>query len=203
MAKRDFPNDNFVWYNDDRRLAILSQDTESTSNEKTTEKYDTWQGSGNLSGTITATSTSAGSSVAITSASHGLAVGDRVTVSGTTSYNSTYTITAVTTNTFTVGATNSESSETGSWVSLFIDNGLRITYKSKYETVDAITDDLDADIGLDTSLHPALVAYVKARLHEDAGDVQKSQYYLAMYQKLMMRQRSRKSGVRVLSIPGL
>ena len=44
MAKRTYPNDYFAWYNDDRRVAILAIDTSSTTtNERTTEKYDTYQ----------------------------------------------------------------------------------------------------------------------------------------------------------------
>jgi len=42
--KRTYPNDYFAWYNDDDRLAILTQDTTATSGERTTEKYDTFQG---------------------------------------------------------------------------------------------------------------------------------------------------------------
>ena len=54
MAERNYPNDYFAWFNDDQRLAILCLDTTSTSSgERTTEKYDTFQGAGNLSGTIT------------------------------------------------------------------------------------------------------------------------------------------------------
>ena len=52
MAKRDYPNDYFSWYNDEDRLAILELDTTSTSGEKTKEKYDSFQSDGNLSGTI-------------------------------------------------------------------------------------------------------------------------------------------------------
>ena len=202
MAARTYPNDYFAWFNDDQRLAILSLDTTSTdSSERTTEKYDTFQGTGNLSGTITATSTSAGSTVNVTSASHGLATDDRVTVSGTTSYDGDYAITLVNTNTFTISATNSESTETGSWVSLFIDDGLRMTYKSKYETVTASTEDLDTDIGLDTSLHPQLVCYMKSRLYEDQGNMEQANYFRQMYEQQMMKQKSRKSGVRALSVP--
>ena len=200
--KRTYPNDYFAWYNDDQRVAILSLDTTSTdSRERTTEKYDTFQGTGNLSGTITATSTSAGSTVNVTSASHGLATDDRVTVSGTTSYDGDYAITLVNTNTFTISATNSESTETGSWGSLFIDDGLRMTYKSKYETVTASTEDLDTDIGLDTSLHPQLVCYMKSRLYEDQGNMEQANYFRQMYESNMMKQKSRKSGVRALSVP--
>ena len=206
MASRTYPNDYFAWFNDDQRLAILCLDTTSTdSSERTTEKYDTFQGSGNLSGTITATSTSAGSTVTVTSASHGLevtnGVGDRVAISGTTSYDGNYEITSSDTNTFVISATNSESTETGTWTSLFIDNGLRMTFKSKYETVTAVTEDLDTDIGLDTSLQPQLVCYVKSRLYEDQGNMEQANYFRQMYEQQMMKQKSRKSGVRSLSVP--
>jgi len=44
MANRTYPNDYFAWYNDDRRLAILELDTSSTSSgQRVTEKYDTFQ----------------------------------------------------------------------------------------------------------------------------------------------------------------
>ena len=204
MASRTYPNDYFAWFNDDQRLAILCLDTTSTtSSERTTERYDTFQDGGNLSGTITATSTSAGASVNVTSASHGLTTDDRITISSTTSYDGTYSITLVDANTFTISATNSTSTETGSWVSLFVDNGLRITYKSKFETVTAVTEDLDDDIGLDTGLQPQLVCYMKSRLYEDQGNMEQANYFRQMYETQMMKQRSRKSGVRGLSVPNL
>ena len=202
MAKRTYPNDNFALFNDDLRLAILALDTTSSSSiERTTEKFDTFQEDGNLSGTITATTTS--STVQITSASHGLTTGDRVEISGTTTYNGNKTITKVSDNVFSITDSNSGSSETGTWSSLFIDNGLRITYKAKYGTVNAVTQDLDSDIGLDTSLHSSLVNYIKARLYEDQGNPQQAQYHNSIYDNSMMKQRSRKSGVRVLSVPNL
>ena len=204
MASRTYPNDYFAWFNDDQRIAILCLDTTSTtSSERTTEKYDTFQDGGNLSGTITATSTSAGESVNVTSTAHGLTTDDRITISSTTSYDGTYSITLVDVDTFTISATNSESTETGSWVSLFIDDGLRMTYKSKFETVTAVTEDLDDDIGLDTGLHPQLVCYMKSRLYEDQGNFEQANYFRQMYETQMMKQRSRKSGVRGLSVPNL
>ena len=42
--KRTYPNDYFAWYNDDKRVAILAQDTTTTSGERTTERYDSYQG---------------------------------------------------------------------------------------------------------------------------------------------------------------
>jgi len=60
--------------------------------------------------------------------------------------------------------------------------GLRITYSSKFETADAQTDNLKSDIGLDSGLHPALVCYIKSRIFEDMGDLEKAQYFRNMYE---------------------
>jgi hypothetical protein len=43
MANRTYPNENFAWYNDDNRIAIVARDDTSTSGERTKEKYDTYQ----------------------------------------------------------------------------------------------------------------------------------------------------------------
>ena len=212
MAERNYPNDYFAWFNDDQRLAILSLDTTSTdSSERTTEKYDTFQGSGNLSGTITGVTRSITTATYTASAAHGLAVNDRVSISGTTAYNdddlASQSVIAVSGDgltfnmTLTTGAGSTESGLSASFTSLFIDNGLRMTYKSKYETVTASTEDLDTDIGLDTSLHPQLVCYMKSRLYEDQGNMEQANYFRQMYEQQMMKQRSRKSGVRALSVP--
>ena len=82
-----------------------------------------------------------------------------------------------------------------------VTNGLRITYHSKYETVDAQSDDLKTDAGLDSGLHVSILCYVKARLLEDAGDMQRAQYYRGMYERELKKYPSRKSGVRTLSVP--
>ena len=207
MAERNFPNEYFAWFNDDQRLSILSLDTTSTgSGERTTEKYDTFQGSGNLSGTITDADCSS-TTITFTCASHGLATNDRVSISGTTNFNddnlASQSVTVSDANTFTMTRSTSSSAtnETGTFTSLFIDNGLRMTYKSKYETVTAVTENLDTDIGLDTSLHPQLVCYMKSRLYEDQGNIEQANYFRQMYEQQMMKQRSRKSGVRALSVP--
>ena len=41
---RTYPNRYFAWYNDDNRLAVVCQDDSSSGSERTTEKYDTFQG---------------------------------------------------------------------------------------------------------------------------------------------------------------
>ena len=212
MAARTFPNDYFAWFNDDQRIAILELDTTSgASGERTTEKYDTFQGTGNLSSTITGVTRSSTTATYTTSAAHSLAVNDRVSISGTTAYNdddlasqSVIAIDGLTFNmTLTDAAGSTESGLSASMTSLFIDDGLRMTYKSKYETVTAVTEDLDTDIGLDTSLQPQLVCYMKSRLYEDQGDVNQANYFRQMYEQQMMKQRSRKSGVRALSVPNM
>ena len=44
MANRTYPNDYFAWYNDDRRVAVIAIDTTATTtNERVTEKFDTYQ----------------------------------------------------------------------------------------------------------------------------------------------------------------
>ena len=128
--KRTYPNSYFAWYNDDNRVAILAQDTTATSGERTTERYDTYQGDD-------------------------------------------------------------------------VSSGLRITFHSKYETVSAVTENLKTNIGLDSGLHPAVVCYIKGRMFEDAGDVQRAQYFRAMYDKMVKQYPLRKSGVRTLAVPKL
>ena len=133
MAKRNFPNDYFAWYNDDDRLAIvckvLSNDV-SDSTETTIDTYDTY-------------------------------TGDDVA------------------------------------------NGIRMHTHSKYGSVSQITDDLRDDSGIDTSLHSPIIDYVKARLLEDAGDLQRAAYYRAKYEKFIKQYPHRKSGIRALAVPRL
>lgn len=130
MAKRTYPNSYFAWYNDDKRVAIVCQDTTSSSGERTTEKYDTYQDAD-------------------------------------------------------------------------VSNGLRITYHSKYETVSTsnLTGEMSSTHGLDSGMQNALVCYMKARMFEDAGDIQRAQYYRQMYEKAIKQYPSRKSGIRTLAVP--
>lgn len=132
MALRDFPNNYFAWYNDDKRLAIVEKDTTSTdTSERTREKYDTFQSESDVA------------------------------------------------------------------------YGLRITYHSKYESISTSNTggELSTTHGLDTGMQNALLNYVKARLFEDQGDLQKAQYFKQMYEKAVKQYPSRKSGVRQLSVP--
>ena len=66
--------------------------------------------------------------------------------------------------------------------SISLGMGLRIRYKANYRPVLKASDDLDGYSNLHESLHSALVCYVKSRLYEDAGDIEKSQYFRQMYE---------------------
>ena len=82
-----------------------------------------------------------------------------------------------------------------------VSDGIRIHYHAKYGKVSQITDDLRADSGLDTSLHSSIIDYIKSRLLEDVGDLQKAAYYKAKYERTIKQYPHRKSGVRTLAVP--
>lgn len=84
-----------------------------------------------------------------------------------------------------------------------VSNGIRLTVTSRFGYVSSQSDDLKTNIGLDTGLHSYIICYLKARLFEDVGDIEKSQYFRAMYEKMMKQYPSRKSGLRHLSVPRL
>ena len=84
-----------------------------------------------------------------------------------------------------------------------VTDGLRIHTHSKYGTVSQITDDLKSNSGLDTSLLPSIIDYIKSRLLEDGGDLQRASYYKAKYEKTIKQYPHRKSGVRTLAVPRL
>ena len=201
--KRTYPNTNYIWYNDDDRLAILVKDTTAVSGERTSEVYDTFQGTGST-GTITAVANhSVAGTILVTSADHGLSTDDVITVSGTDDYNITDgSITKVSKDTFYYTETYT-SSQTGTWTASNVVDGLRVTFHSKYEEIDDINEDLKTNSGLDSALHNAVLCYVKARLYEDAGNFQEAQYFRAIYESKVRKHRSRKSGVRFLSVPRL
>ena len=212
--QRTYPNIYFSWYNDDSRLALVSKNTESTGGEGTTELYDTWQGQGDLDGTITGITKDGTTYTATTSDNHNLeydtdsSSGDRITISGTINFNDTYTIKAVpTSRTFKFVDADAPDAETGlsgaKFVVKFINDGIRVTFYSKYEETDDITNDLYADLGVDTGMQTSLLYYVKARLYEDSGDMEKAQYFRKLYYREMKQYPSKRTGVRILSVPNL
>ena len=82
-----------------------------------------------------------------------------------------------------------------------VGSGIRITYHGKYPEVENMDDDLFKDIGLDSGLHPTVLCYVKFRLFEDTGDIQKAMYFRKMFLEMLNKYPLRKSGVRRISVP--
>ena len=89
------------------------------------------------------------------------------------------------------------------YVNADVTNGIRIHYHSKYTAVSTPSDDLTSGAGVDSGLHPAIVDYVKARLLEDSGDVQRASYFRQKYEKSVKQYPHRKTGVRNLAVSNL
>ena len=84
-----------------------------------------------------------------------------------------------------------------------ITDGIKITIHSKYETATALTDDLQSTCGLNETKHSYVLDYVKSRILEDQGDLEKSAFFKNKYEGGVMKAPTRKSGVRVLLVPEL
>tara|TARA_Y100001938_G_scaffold147592_1_gene229111 strand:+ start:2187 stop:2588 length:402 start_codon:yes stop_codon:yes gene_type:complete len=85
-----------------------------------------------------------------------------------------------------------------------VTNGLRITYRAKYEAISTNTlGNNMSTFGVDTGLQQCIICYMKARLLEDQGNLQQAQYYRQMYEKMLKQYPTRKSGIRQLSVPHL
>ena len=183
MAKRDTPNDYYAWYNDDDRIAILVEEGVSSTGEKTSEKFDTFQGTGST-GSITAVANhSVAGTILVTSADHGLSTDDSITMNSTDdNLDLTITVTKVSKDTFRfTSSVTPAGGATGTWEADNVVDGLRVTFHSKYEEITGITQDLKTNAGLDSALHNSILCYVKARLYEDAGNFQEAQYFRLMY----------------------
>ena len=84
-----------------------------------------------------------------------------------------------------------------------VTNGLRITFHSKYEAVDSLTDDLEAGSGLDSTIHSLVVDYVKSRILEDTNQFQEAQFFRAKFEQGVAKKTTRRASVRILSTPPL
>ena len=95
------------------------------------------------------------------------------------------------------------SGEYDTYLDSAVTNGIKITVHSRYEAVDALSDDLESTSGLNEAIHPYVLDYVKSRLLEDRGDIQSSERLRARYAQGVSKSPSRKSGIRVLLVPPL
>ena len=80
-----------------------------------------------------------------------------------------------------------------------VTNGILIHYYGEPNAVTAITDTPDVD----NVFHTSIIDYVKSRLLEDGGDLQRAMYYKGKYEKALNQHPHRKSGVRALAVPRL
>lgn len=81
--------------------------------------------------------------------------------------------------------------------------GLRINCTSKYIAANYYDDNLADNNKVDSGLHEALLNYVKSRLEEDMGNVDKSMYYKSKYRNKVRTYPHRKKGLRGLKVPHL
>ena len=81
--------------------------------------------------------------------------------------------------------------------------GIKMTINSKYETAAALTNDLADTLGLDSTMHTYVLDYVKSRILEDMGQMEPSQYFRTKYENGIRKAPTRRSGVRILLVPGL
>ena len=95
------------------------------------------------------------------------------------------------------------SGEYDTYLDSTVTNGIRMTLHSKYETVTALTDDLEDTCGLDSMMHSSILDYVKSRVLEDIGQIESSQYFRTKYENGVIKKPTRKSGVRIIVVPQL
>ena len=84
-----------------------------------------------------------------------------------------------------------------------VTDGIKMTIHSKYETAVNLTDDLQTTCGLNDSMHVHVLEYVKSRILEDQGDLERASFFKNKYDSGIMKKPTRKSGVRVLLVPEL
>ena len=84
-----------------------------------------------------------------------------------------------------------------------VTDGIKLTIHSKYEKLSSLTDDLQSNGKLDSTMHSFVLDYVKSRILEDMGQVEPSQYFRTKFENGIQKKPTRKSGVRTLLVPSL
>ena len=103
----------------------------------------------------------------------------------------------------TANATGVTAGEYDTFTDSTVADGIKMTIHSKYETASNLTDDIQTTCGLNESMHVHVLEYVKARVLEDQGDMEKAAFFKGKYDSGVMKKPTRKSGVRVLLVPEL
>ena len=99
-----------------------------------------------------------------------------------------------------------KNSSSGEWASITSATAnadgdrMRIHYHSRYTEITddtaGLEKDINVDIGVKYGLHLALIDYVRARLAEDDGDLQRSNNYYRNFKQKVKQYPYRKSAVR-------
>jgi hypothetical protein len=103
---------------------------------------------------------------------------------------------AIVQNNKTTGEWDSISEVITNNANLDFDHRLRVTYHARYGPITGLEQDINTDIGLKYGLHLALIDYVRSRLEEDNGDLQKASFYFGRFTKRIKQFPYRKSAVR-------
>ena len=90
-----------------------------------------------------------------------------------------------------------------SWSGSTVDDAIRIRYSAKYDAVQYYDNNLKDDNRVDSGLHTALLDYVKHRIEEDIGNVDKSTYFYGKYRNKVRTYPHRRSGQRGIKVPNL
>ena len=98
---------------------------------------------------------------------------------------------------------NQSSGKYETWTGNNISSGIRIKYTSKYEAAQYYESNFEEDNGVDSSLHIAILEYVKSRLEEDAGNLEKAAYFLSKYRQKVSTHSHSKKGSRGILLPPL
>ena len=118
-------------------------------------------------------------------------------------YNDDDRIAVVELKTNTTDAKGITAGEYDTYTDSTVADGIKMTIHSKYETATALTDDLQTTCGLNEMMHVHVLEYVKSRILEDHGDLEKAAFFRGKYDSGVMKKPTRKSGVRVLLVPEL
>tara|TARA_Y100000310_G_scaffold290281_1_gene317338 strand:- start:1 stop:372 length:372 start_codon:yes stop_codon:yes gene_type:complete len=88
-----------------------------------------------------------------------------------------------------------------SWTGSNVSDGIRIKYTAKYEAAQYYDNNFADDNGVDSGLHIAILEYVKHRLEEDSGRMDKSAYFLQKYRQKISTYSHSKKGARGILLP--
>ena len=102
---------------------------------------------------------------------------------------------------FAVLYKNQSTGKYESWSGVNVSDGIRVKYTSKYEAAQYYDSNFKTDNNVDSGLHIAILEYVKHRLEEDKGDVQKSAYFLQKYRQKVSTYSHSKKGARGILLP--